>query len=187
MERENVFNADDKRNCTNIKGSQYTLWVKPLYSEGWVLFGGLWKHVNLVCKHVLQSSHTFVLKCLFLFIIIYVCIISQLSVKVFQMHVNNSMPGTLVWRSSKSYFSTSVKVYLISSVVDMLNIYKWICAAHTKNISKDIPPVPRENTHLWTHHSPASPAAVQDRQAEIPGFARVHAELQAQRIVACSG
>lgn len=97
------------------------------------------------------------------------------------MQVKNNMNGTLVWRSSSSHFSTFVKDYLISSVVDMLYIYKLICAAHNSLIFQF------QNTHLRTHHSPAGPATVLDRQAEIPGFPRVHAKLQAQRIVACSG
>lgn len=69
----------------------------------------------------------------------------------------------------------------------MLYIYKLICAAHSYLIFKDISPILSYNTHLRTHHSSASPATVLDRQAEIPGFPRVHAKLQAQRIVACSG
>lgn len=69
----------------------------------------------------------------------------------------------------------------------MLHIYKLLCAAHSYLIFKDIFPILSQNTHLRTHHSPASPATVLDRQAEIPGFPRVHAKLQAQRIVACSG
>ena len=58
-------------------------------------------------------------------------------------------------------------------------MYRLICAAHNYIFSTTLP--------LWTHHSPASPATVLDRQSEIPGFPRVHAKLQAQRIVACSG
>lgn len=69
----------------------------------------------------------------------------------------------------------------------MLYIYKLICAAHSYLIFKDISPILSYNKHLQTHHSSASPATVLDRQAEIPGFPRVHAKLQAQRIVACSG
>lgn len=29
MEKENLFNADDKRISNKIKAAQYTLWVKP--------------------------------------------------------------------------------------------------------------------------------------------------------------
>lgn len=39
---------------------------------------------------------------------------------------------------------------------------------------------------LWTHHTPASPAVLQERQPEFPGFPRVHAELQSQWLITCS-
>lgn len=71
MEREKLFNADDKRYSNTIKGSQYTLSKTFLVC----LEASLNLLSNMKDTLLLQSSDMFVLKCLFLFIK-YVCIMS---------------------------------------------------------------------------------------------------------------